>query len=43
MLVLEGKESSKLGFSEKLLENNLALLDAEDNTFRLLNRGGIAD
>ena len=44
-LVLEGKtgkeihESSRLEFSEKFLANNFTLSDAEDNTFRLLNRG----
>ena len=48
-LVLEGKtgqqmpESSKLEFLEKFSVNNFTLLDAEDNTARLLNRGGIAD
>ena len=48
-LVLEGKtgeeipESSRLEFLEKFSANNLALLDAEDNTSRPLNRGGIAD
>ena len=48
-LVLEGKtvkeipESSRLQFSGKVLENNFALSDAEDNTSGLLNRGGIAD
>ena len=48
-LVLEGKtgkeisESSRLEFLEKFSGNNFALSDAEDNTFRLLNRGGIAD
>ena len=48
-LVLEGKtgkeipESSKLEFLEKFSANNFALSDAEDNTSRLLNRGGIAD
>ena len=48
-LVLERKtgeevpESSRLEFSEKFLVNNLALPEAEDNTSRLLNRGGIAD
>ena len=36
-------ESSRLEFSEKFLANNFALSDAEDNTSRLLNRGGIAD
>ena len=48
-LVLEGKtgkeipESSRLEFLEKFSANNFALSDAEDNTSRLLNRGGIAD
>ena len=44
-LVLEGKsgkeipESSRLEFLEKFSANNFALLDAEDNTSRLLKRG----
>ena len=41
-----GKEipkSSRLEFLEKLLANNFALSDAENNTSRPLNRGGIAD
>ena len=48
-LVLEGKtgkeipESSKLEFLERFSTNNFALSDAEDNTSKLLNRGGIAD
>ena len=48
-LVLEGKtgkdipESSRFEFLEKLLANNFALSDAEDNTSDPLNRGGIAD
>ena len=48
-LVLEGKtgkeipESSKFEFLEKFSANNFALSDAEDNTSRLLNRGGIVD
>ena len=48
-LVLEGKtgkeipESSRLEFLEKFSANNFALSDAKDNTYRLLNRGGIAD
>ena len=48
-LVLEGKtgkeisESSRLEFLEKFSANNLALSDADDNTSRLLNRGGTAD
>ena len=48
-LVLEGKaskeiaESSRLEFLEKFSANNFALSDAEDNTSRPLNRGGVAD
>ena len=48
-LVLEGKtgkeipESLRLEFLEKFSANNFVLSDAEDNTFRPLNRGGIAD
>ena len=48
-LVLEGKtgkekpESSRLEFLEKFSVNNFALSDAEDNTSRPINRGGIAD
>ena len=48
-LVLEGKtgkeipESSRLEFLEKFSANNFALSDAEDNTSRSLNRGGIAN
>ena len=48
-LVLEGKtskeipESSRLEFIEKFSRNNFALSDAEDNTSKLLNKGGIAD
>ena len=48
-LVLEGKtgqeipEPSRLEFLEKFSANNFALLDAEDNTYGLLNRGGMAD
>ena len=48
-LVLEGKtgkeilELSILELLEKFLANNSALLDAEDNTFWPLNRGGIGD
>ena len=47
-LVLQGKtgkeirESSRLEFLEKFLANNFGLSDAEDNTFGLLNRRGIA-
>ena len=46
-LVLEenmGKEipeSSRLEFLEKIFANNFALIDAEDNTSRPLNRIGI--
>ena len=48
-LVLERKtgkeipESSRLEFLEKILANNCALSDAEDNNSGQLNRGGIAD
>ena len=48
-LVLEGKTgkeipgSSRLEFLGKFSANNFALSDAEDNTSRLLNWGGIAD
>ena len=35
-------ESSRLEFLEKFFVNNFALSDAEDNTSRLLNSGGIA-
>ena len=48
-LVLEEKvrkkipETSRLEFLEKVLANNLALSDAEDNTPGWLNSGGIAD
>ena len=48
-LVLEGKtvkeipESSRLEFLKNFSANNFALSDAEDNTSRSLNRGGIAD
>ena len=47
-LVIEkktGKEipkSSRLEFFEKFLANNVALSNAEDNNYVLLNRGGIA-
>ena len=47
--VLEGKtgkeipESSRLEFLEKVLADNSALSDAEDNTSSSLNRGGIED
>ena len=49
ILVLEGKtskeipESLRLEFLEKFSANNLALLDAEDNNSRPLDRGGISD
>ena len=36
-------ESSRLEFLGKFSANNFALSDAEDNTSRPLNRGGIAD
>ena len=48
-LVLEEKVSkkipgtSRIEFLEKFSSNNLPLSDAEDNTSRPLNRGGIAD
>ena len=48
-LVLEGRtgkeipESSRLEFLEKFSANNFALSNAEDNTTRPLNRGGIAN
>ena len=48
-LVLEGKtgkmipNSSRLEFLENLLDNNVALSDAEDNTSGPLTRGDIAD
>ena len=35
--------SSRLEFLEKILANNFALSDAEDNTSGPLNRGSIAD
>ena len=42
-LILEGiPESSRLEL-EKLLANNFALSDADDNTSGSLSRGGIAD
>ena len=34
-------ESSRLEFLEKIFANNFALIDAEDNTSRPLNRIGI--
>ena len=36
-------QSSRLEFLEKILGNNFALSEAEDNTLGPLNRGGIAD
>ena len=48
-LVLEGKtgkeipESSRIQFLEKFSANNFALSDAEENTSRSFNRGGMAD
>ena len=48
-LILEGNtdkeipESSRLEFLEKFSANNFASPDAEDNTSRPLNRGGITD
>ena len=36
-------ESSRFEFLEKFSGNNFALSDAEDNTSRPLNRGGIVD
>ena len=48
-LVLEGKtgkeipESLRLEFLEKFLANNFALSDADDNTSRPLNGGGIVN
>ena len=48
-LVLEGEigkeipESLKLEFLEKFLANIFTLSGAEDNTYGLLNRGGMAD
>ena len=48
-LVLEGKtgkeipDSSRSEFLGNFLANNFALSEAEDNTFKLLNRGGIVD
>ena len=41
--VKEITESSRLEFLEKFLANNFALSDAEDNTSKPLNQGGIAD
>ena len=48
-LVLAGKtgkeirQSSRWVFLEKVLANNFALSEAQDNTTRLLNRAGIRD
>ena len=48
-LVLEGKtgkeipESSRLEFLEKFSAKNFGLSDAKGNSYRPLNRGGIAD
>ena len=48
-IVLERKtgkeipESSKLEFLKKFSANNASLSYTEDNTYGLLNRGGIAD
>ena len=48
-LVLKGKtgkeipESSSLKLLEKFLVNNFTLSEAEDNTSKPLNRGGITD
>ena len=48
-LVLAGKtgkeirQSSRLVFLEKVLANNFALSEAQDNTTRLLNRASIRD
>ena len=48
-LVLDGKtgkeipESTRSKFLETFSANNFALSDPEDNTYRPLNRGGIAD
>ena len=39
----ETPESSRLEFLEKFSANNFALSNAEDNTTRPLNRGGIAN
>ena len=39
--VINISEPSRLEFLEKFLANNFALSDAEDNTFRPLNRRGI--
>ena len=36
-------DSSRLDVLEKFLASNFALSDAEDNTYRSLNRGVIAD
>ena len=40
---MEIPESSRLEFLEKFSTNNIALADAEDNTFGPFNKGGIGD
>ena len=42
-LVLEGKTGKEITESLKLSSNNFTLSNAEDNTLRPLNRGGIAN
>ena len=42
-LALEGKIGKEIPESSRLKSNDFALSDAEDNTYGLLNRGGIAD
>ena len=42
-LVLEWKTGKEIPESSKFSANNFALSDAEHNTSRVLNRGGIAD
>ena len=42
-LVLEGKAVQRCLSYQNFSANNFAFLDAEDNTSRPLNRGGIAD
>ena len=39
----ETSESSRLDFLERFLANTFVFSAPEDNTYRLLNRGGIAD
>ena len=39
----ETPDSSRLEVLKRFSENNFALSDAKDNTFRSLNRGAIAD